>query len=92
MLVFKNSFSPKRFLSHSSLFRTKTFLDLNQIIKDSFASQNNEHKGLFTNYVNKILAFLTTYSSVDIFNGINFDKKSIVSTTYPPSLVNVVYK
>ena len=42
------------------------------------------HKGVFTNYVDKILAFFDHLPpSVDIFYGINVDKKSIFSTTYP---------
>ena len=47
------------------------------------------HKGLFTNYVDKILAFfdhLTHY--VDIFYGINIDKKWTVLDL--SRLVNVV--
>ena len=46
-------------------------------------------KGAFTNYVDKILAFFD-HPSIDIFYGINVDKKSIFLTTYPPTLVNVV--
>ena len=49
------------------------------------------HKGAYTNYVDKIMAFFDHLPpSVDIFYGINVDKKSIFSTTYPLPLVNVV--
>ena len=36
----------------------------------------NYYKGSFTNYVDKFLAFLTTYQPVDIFYLTNIDKKS----------------
>ena len=48
-------------------------------------------KGSFTNYVENILAFFAhLFSYVDIFNGINVDKKWTFWTTYLPHLVNVV--
>ena len=47
--------------------------------------------GLFTNYDDKILAFLDHLPPcVDIFYGINVDKKWIFLTSYLPRLVNVV--
>jgi hypothetical protein len=50
-------------------------------------------KGSFTNYVDKILAFFHHLPPcVDIFYGMNVDKKTNISEppTYLPSLVNVV--
>ena len=47
-------------------------------------------KGAFTNYVDKILAFFDhLHTFVDIFYGMNVDKKWIFKATYLPCLVNV---
>ena len=48
-------------------------------------------KGVFTNYVEKILAFFDHLSAcVDIFYGMNVDKKWTFEITYLPRLVNIV--
>ena len=50
------------------------------------------YMGSITNYVDTIMAFLTTYLPpfVDIFYGMNVDKKWTFLTTYLPPLVNIV--
>ena len=48
-------------------------------------------KGAFTNYIDKILAFFDHLPPcVDIFYGMNIDKKWTFWTTYVPRLVNVI--
>ena len=48
-------------------------------------------KGLFTNYDGKILAIFDHLPTcIDIFYGMNFDKKWTLLATYLPRLVNVV--
>ena len=47
-------------------------------------------KGSFTNYVDKILAFLTTYPPPLTFSTLWTTKRQYLWTTFPPTLVNIV--